>query len=121
VVKKQMTAIRNCKGVEMRLTHYQKLINYTLTTVSAVKDVLLSHEHWQDWVAQPEHDLPLIERMIDQAERRVVNGEKVLAEGKLVSLFEAHTEIIVKDKPQVQYGHKINLSSGKQHDSGDRD
>lgn len=113
VVKKQVTAIRNCKGVEIRLNHYKKLIKYTRKTVGVVKGIALLHEEWLDWAAQAEHYLPLIERIIDQAERRVVKGEKVPAEGKVVSLFEPHTDIIVKDKRQVHYGHKINLSSGK--------
>lgn len=114
VVKKQVTAIRNGKGEETRLKHYKKLIKYTRLTVGVVKNLSLSHPEWQDWVAQAEHYIPLIERIIDQAERRIVKDEKVPAEGKVVSLFEPHTDIIVKDKRQVQYGHKINFSSGKQ-------
>lgn len=31
----------------------------------------------------------------------------------MVSLFEEHTDIIVKGNREVQYGHKLNLSSGK--------
>lgn len=114
VVKKQVTAIRNGKGEETRLKHYKKLIKYTRLTVGVVKNLSLSHPEWVDWVAQVEHYIPLIERIIDQAERRIVKSEKVPAEGKVVSLFEPHTDIIVKDKRQVQYGHKINISSGKQ-------
>jgi transposase, IS5 family len=32
---------------------------------------------------------------------------------KLVSLFEPHADIIVKGGRQVQYGHKLNLATGK--------
>ena len=116
VVKKQVTAIRNCKGTSIRQAHYKKLIKYTRKTLSAVKGTLLSHKEWLgwvDWVAQAEHVIPLIERIIDQAERRVVKDENVPVEEKIVSLFEPHTDIIVKGKRQVQYGHKINFSSGK--------
>jgi hypothetical protein len=35
----------------------------------------------------------LIQRVIDQAERRVLKGETVPANEKLVSLFEPHTDI----------------------------
>ena len=35
------------------------------------------------------------------------------AEEKIVSLFEAHTDIIVKDRRAVHYGHKLNLTSGR--------
>ena len=56
--------------------------------------------------------MPLVERIIDQTERRVLHGEKVPAADKLVSLFEPHSDIIVKSRRQVSYGHKLNLASG---------
>ena len=113
VVKKQVTVIRNCKGASIRQAHYKKLIKYTRKTLGTVKETLLSHKEWLDWVVQAEHIIPLVERIIDQAERRVIKGEDLSAEEKIVSLFEPHTDIIVKDKRQVHYGHKINFSSGK--------
>jgi len=113
VVKKQVTAIRNCKGTSIRQAHYKKLIKYTRKTLGVVKETLLSHKEWLDWTAQAAHVIPLVERIIDQAERRVIKGENLPVEEKIVSLFEPHTDIIVKGKRQVQYGHKINFSSGK--------
>ncbi len=32
---------------------------------------------------------------------------------KIFSLFETHTDIIVKGNRDIQYGHKLNLSTGK--------
>ncbi len=40
-------------------------------------------------------------------------GEEVPACEKIVSIFEAHTDIIVKGARDVQYGHKLNLSTGR--------
>src|SRR5271163_4250511 len=40
-------------------------------------------------------------------------GEAVPAGEKLVSLFEPHADIIVKGGREVQYGHKLNLATGK--------
>jgi len=37
----------------------------------------------------------------------------VPASEKLVSLFEPHADIILKGGRQVQYGHKLNLATGK--------
>jgi IS5 family transposase len=62
---------------------------------------------------EAEQYLPLIERVIDQAERRVFGGEAVPAGEKLVSLFETHTDIIVKGGRDVHYGHKLNLTTGR--------
>jgi IS5 family transposase len=119
VVKKLTSAIRNDKGEEKRKAHYQKLIKYTRKTLGIVESALASNGGWANgvdwmvWAARAAHYIPLVKRIIDQAERRAVKGEQVPAAEKLVSLFEPHTDIIVKDKRQVQYGHKINLSSGK--------
>jgi IS5 family transposase len=55
----------------------------------------------------------LIERLISQAERRVLAGEAVPAGEKLVSLFETHADIIVKGGRDVHYGHKLNLTTGR--------
>ncbi|MFT5505584.1 MAG: IS5 family transposase [Gammaproteobacteria bacterium] len=58
-----------------------------------------------------EHYRGLMLKVIDQTQRRVIHKEKVHSSEKLVSLFEPHTDIIVKGFRDVQYGHKINLSS----------
>src|SRR5207244_4408277 len=55
----------------------------------------------------------LIERIITQAERRVLAGEAVPRREKLVSLVETHADIIVKGSREVHYGHKLNLTTGK--------
>jgi IS5 family transposase len=51
--------------------------------------------------------------VISQTERRVLHGEKVPAAEKIVSIFEEHTDIIVKDRRDTFYGHKICLTGGK--------
>ena len=43
----------------------------------------------------------------------MLDGEAVPASDKLVSLFEPHADIIVKGGRDVQYGHKLNLATGK--------
>lgn len=65
----------------------------------------------QAWLGQVEHYQTLLLRVIDQTERRVIQGEKVPADEKLYSLFETHTDIIIKDRRDIHYGHKINLAT----------
>lgn len=57
--------------------------------------------------------LPLVEQVISQARRRVLDGERVPASEKIVSIFEPHTDIIVKDSRETRYGHKVCLTGGK--------
>jgi IS5 family transposase len=42
-----------------------------------------------------------------------LTGEPVPAGEKLVSLFEPHPDIIVKGSSDTEYGHKLNLTSGR--------
>lgn len=54
----------------------------------------------------------LLGRVIDQTRRRVLRGEVVPANEKIVSIFEEHTDIIRKDRRETLYGHKICLTGG---------
>ena len=65
----------------------------------------------ENWILAMEHYRDLMQQVIDQTRRRVIDKESVHSSEKLVSLFEPHTDIIVKGFRDVQYGHKINLSS----------
>lgn len=57
--------------------------------------------------------LPLVARVLEQTERRVFQNETVPADEKLVSLFEAHADVLVKDRRETYYGHKIFLTTGR--------
>ncbi len=50
-------------------------------------------------------------RQIDQIQRRVENGEKIPHDEKVFSIFEEHTEWIVKGKAGVQQelGHRVSI------------
>jgi IS5 family transposase len=53
----------------------------------------------------------LLERVIEQTRRRVLEGEQVPAQEKLVSIFEAHTQIICRGKSAkaTEFGRKVWL------------
>jgi IS5 family transposase len=55
--------------------------------------------------------LPRLTRGIDQATRRVLKGESVPAQEKLLSLFEPHTQVVPRFKAgqPVEFGRKIRL------------
>ena len=55
--------------------------------------------------------LPLVDRAIAQATRRVLQGEAVPAHDKLLSLFEPHTQAIRRHKPGklTEFGRKVLL------------
>jgi len=112
VVKRQIMAIRNGKGEEKRRVHYRKLIGNVRHTLAVVQSVMACQQQSADWLKRAEHYAGLAVRVIDQAVRRVIKGEKVAASEKVVSVFEPHTDIIVKDRRDTQYGHKLNITTG---------
>ena len=55
-------------------------------------------------------------KVVDQASRRVFNNEKVPNTEKIFSIFEPHTELIVRGKAgkQIEFGHMINIQQVKE-------
>lgn len=68
----------------------------------------------EQWLREIAHYQDLLVRVMEQTERRVIRGESVPSSEKIVSIFEPHTDVIVKGLRDVQYGHKINLSTESQ-------
>ena len=58
------------------------------------------------------HFRALLLEVIAQTTRRVLHGEAVPATEKLVSLFEPHADVLVKDRRETYYGHKLFLTGG---------
>lgn len=58
------------------------------------------------------HYLPLVHRIVEQADQRVLQGIQLAADEKLYSLFEEHTELIKRGKAgkAIEFGHKVLLA-----------
>lgn len=57
--------------------------------------------------------MPIAEQVYDITYRREILEESVPNKDKIFSIYERHTDIIVKGSRDVQFGHKINLSTGR--------
>ena len=57
--------------------------------------------------------LPKAEKVYDITKRHELLGESVANKEKIFSIYEDHTDIIVKGKREVEFGHKVNLSTGR--------
>ena len=104
-------------GKEAQYPKLLKLVRVVLKQVDrglkCVKVDVCDSARKRQWISQVERYRDLTLRVIDQTERRVIQKESVHSAEKIVSLFESHTDIIVKGFRDVHYGHKINLSSEK--------
>jgi IS5 family transposase len=118
VAKKRARSIIYTKGKDKKKALYSDLIRYTKKTVQYINNAKIAGHvkqppDWVYWCLEVDHYLPLIDQVIDQTTRRVFNDEKVPACEKIFSLFETHTDIIVKGSRDIQYGHKLNFSTGR--------
>jgi IS5 family transposase len=96
---------------------YEKLLGMTKQTIDwAVQTQKQLQKQSQQKAEQLAETLntfiPRARQVIDQATRRVLKGEQVPATEKIVSIFEAHTNIIRRGKEAkpVEYGHKLWLN-----------
>ncbi len=121
VAKKRMRAIEYTRGMDKKARLYRDLIEATERSLDYLQQVAIALHvvqgylplDYDAWKQQVAHFKPLICQVIEQTERRIFEREKVPACEKIVSIFEAHTDIIVKGAREVQYGHKLNLSTGR--------
>jgi IS5 family transposase len=104
---KRIMEVARQKGedaAERLKTTYRDLVELTTTVVARAKQVQVVLTAQAGAAAERlvetfEHFLPLVEQVITQTTRRVVQGESVPASEKIVSLFEPETAIIRKGKP----------------------
>jgi transposase, IS5 family len=116
--KKRARAIEYARNRPNRVPLYRELIKLTRATLAYADQA--ATQLWQAsdpiaaalWQAEFRHYHPLIGRIVAQTERRVLHGQAIAANEKIVSLFEPHADIIVKGGREVQYGHKLNLTTG---------
>jgi transposase, IS5 family len=105
-VKRIMEAarLRGEQAADQLQTAYRRLIDTVRASQRQAQRVAAALKRQADDRAERLTDqfnafLPRVARVIDQAVRRVLAGEKVPADEKLVSLFEPETAIIRKGKP----------------------
>jgi transposase, IS5 family len=121
--KRRALQILNANSKKARVKPYkdllkitEKVVGYSRSAASVldscefhdVKDMALVMALTKDL----EELIPLSERVVDQTRRGVLHDEKVPAAEKVVSIFEPHTDIIIKDRRDTHYGHKVCLTGG---------
>jgi len=97
---------------------YRDLIEVAAAVRDQARDVLAraksaSSPALQGMAEQLEATLALLDRVLDQSRRRVLEKESVPAAEKVVSIFEPHSDILVKGQRETQYGHKVCLTGGR--------
>jgi IS5 family transposase len=116
--KRRWRAIANAQRREDRVALYRDLLQLTEETLESASRAVWRLAGVGDAEAQAsrvivQNHVTLGRRVVDQTRRRVLEGEVVPSREKVVSIFESHTDIIVKSRREVEYGHKVCLTTGK--------
>ena len=117
--KRRLLGIMNSRSIKDRKRKYtdlikvtDKTINYAHKAIEAIDKGASTSNGLILLRLDLNHYSQLAARVVDQTQRRVLLGESVPAADKVVSLFETHTDIIVKDRRDTFFGHKICLAGG---------
>jgi len=121
--KRRAMGILNARSNEQRLPLYRDLLKVTGKTLNSAERIAAELDHVEPaemgdlikamaLAVELRRYIELTKRVISQTERRILQNESVPSTEKLVSIFEPHTDIIVKDRRETLYGHKICLTAG---------
>src|SRR5665811_2249912 len=92
-----------------QLILFTKVINQTSNAIKKKSTSIIASVIQQELVKL----LELMEQVYDVTYRKEIDGEKVVNEDKIFSIYEQHADIIVKGQREALFGHKINLAAGK--------
>ena len=121
--KRRMLGVMNAKSEKIRKRQYEDLLKVTRKTLNYAQRAVSLLEAFpfqypslimtaQAMADELKKVIQLTQKVIDQTTCRVIHGETVPAADKIVSIFEPHTDIIVKDRRDTFYGHKVCLTGG---------
>ena len=117
--KKRMVAIQYAKTNKQRKPAYKDLlkvsrksIRYAHSAIDQINTSAMASPAMMMLSCDLKQFAKLAQQVVHQTERRVLHGKNVPAGEKIVSLFEPHTNIIVKDRRDTFYGHKVCLTAG---------
>lgn len=120
VAKRRALAIQHAPTTKKRRRLYRDLLTHTEAVLAAARRCLGAlHEDPEPSllkaaaIEELERLLPLVDKVILQTMERVFEEQKVPAQDKVVSLFEEHTDVIVKDRRATLFGHKVALCTGR--------
>lgn len=116
--KKTFFKINNTSSKDKKIQLFTKQLQTFIKSINQVSNVIKKKHTCVSiasmvYILQLEDLLPVMKQVYDVSFRKEVKGEKVPSSEKVFSIFERHTDIIVKGSRNVVFGHKINLTSGK--------
>jgi IS5 family transposase len=115
--KKTFFKINNTKPKDKRKELFRKQLILYVKTINQLSNAIkekpgLSIEAMV-WVLQMEEHKKVMQLVHEMVYQKEICGKKVPTEEKIFSIYERHTDIIVKGGREVEFGHKVNLCTGR--------
>jgi IS5 family transposase len=119
--KKHHYKINNTKKKEEREEEFKKQLKLLRSSIKQVERAFTATlpktiEGWieaQAVIKELRELLPKAEKVYDITWRHEILGESVPNKEKIFSIFEDHTDIVVKGGREVEFGHKVNVAGGR--------
>ena len=113
--KKNHFKINNTKSKDKRTELFRKQLATFTKCINQVDQFIRNPKKkvCSLWEIELHRLLPLMRQVFDFSWRKEIEGEQVPNDEKLFSIYEQHTDIIIKGGREVQFGHKIALATGR--------
>jgi len=116
--KKNLFRINNTKKKEKRTELFEKQLKLLRSSINQVQKVVEGVIPGVDltvisMVEELKGLLPKMEKVYDISLRHEIKGEEVPVGEKIFSIYEGHTDLIVKGAREVVFGHEVNLTTGR--------
>ncbi len=110
--------INNTKSKDKRIDLFNKQLATFTKSINQVSNAVKKKSRFNTLLSLPlvmqlESLLPVMGKVYQMTWQREIKGERVENADKLFSIYEQHTDIIVKGSRNVEFGHKVNLTTGK--------
>jgi len=113
VARKLVLKIFNAKNAKHRNSLYRRLLRHCQELYQEVLDIVMRLDGcWRELKEDLTHWLQLLQQVIEQTRQRVLLGRMLPPDQKIVSVFQTHTDILLKDRRDTVFGHKICLAGG---------
>ena len=115
--KKTFFKINNTKAKDKRTELFRKQLVIYVKTINQLSNIIKKKPGLSIKVMiivmQIEEHCKVMQQVHQMVYQKEICGKKVPNSEKIFSIYERHTDIIVKGAREVEFGHKVNLCTGR--------
>jgi IS5 family transposase len=116
--KKRHAKINFAKSADGRTVLFKEQLELFVKSISQVSNIVKKKLEYPasirviGIIAALERLLPLMSLVYDMTYNKEILGKQVSSNDKIFSIYELHTDIIVKGRRESKFGHKVDIGTG---------